>query len=110
MVQEQVLKMSVARKLLLLILISSWYANTVAGEKAGKHLKKREAEMSHFSDRATYLSLDDVVNRVREQTGGRILSADEMDSEYRIRVLTGNGKVRRFRVDPATGDILRRRR
>ncbi|WP_457667773.1 PepSY domain-containing protein [Thiolapillus sp.] len=66
--------------------------------------------MSHFSDSMEGISLDDAVNRIRRQTDGRILSAEEIDSEYRIRVLTGNGKVRRLRVDPATGEIIRRRR
>ncbi|WP_456379563.1 PepSY domain-containing protein [Thiolapillus sp.] len=53
------------------------------------------------------LTLDDVVDRVRMQTDGRILSAEESAAEYRIRVLTGDGKVRRLRIDPATGKIIR---
>ncbi|HEC07541.1 MAG TPA: hypothetical protein ENJ12_11850 [Thiolapillus brandeum] len=66
--------------------------------------------MSRFSDSMDSISLDDAVNRVRGQFDGRILSAEEIGAEYRIRVLTGNGKVRRLRVDPATGEIIRRRR
>ena len=101
--------MSVVNKLLLFLMVGCWCVNVTAGEEAEKHHKSRKAEMSRFSEGAS-LSLDEVVTRVREQTGGRILSADEVDSEYRVRVLTGDGKVRRFRVDPATGDIFRRRR
>ncbi|WP_457670713.1 PepSY domain-containing protein [Thiolapillus sp.] len=53
------------------------------------------------------LSLDEVVNRVRMRMNGRILSAEDIGAEYRIRVLTGKGKVRRLRIDPATGEIIR---
>ncbi|WP_456403894.1 PepSY domain-containing protein [Thiolapillus sp.] len=56
------------------------------------------------------MSLDEVVNQIRRETDGRILSAEESDSEYRIRVLTGEGKVRRLLVDPATGNIIPPRR
>ncbi len=59
---------------------------------------------------ADYLSLDEVVDRVRSQTEGRILSAEETDSGYRIRVLTEDGKVRRLRIDPSTGRTIKRRR
>ncbi len=101
--------MPVVRKLFILLLTGCWLSGATAGERGGKH-HSRKAEMSHFSDSMEGISLDDAVNRIRRQTDGRILSAEEIDSEYRIRVLTGNGKVRRLRVDPATGEIIRRRR
>lgn len=53
------------------------------------------------------MSLDDAVSRVRKRTQGRVLSAEERDSEYRIRIITKGGKVRRLRVDPETGEVLR---
>ncbi len=53
------------------------------------------------------ISLEEAVGRLRERTGGRILSAEELDSEYRIRLLTPEGVVRRLRIDPDTGRILR---
>lgn len=53
------------------------------------------------------ISLEEAVNRVRESTRGRILSAEERNSEYRVRLLTPDGVVRRLRIDPDTGRILR---
>lgn len=53
------------------------------------------------------LSLDEAVEMVRRKTGGRVLSADRVERDgrtwYRIRVLVAEGKVRVYRVDPATG-------
>jgi uncharacterized membrane protein YkoI len=53
------------------------------------------------------ISLEEAVKRVREETPGRVLSVQELDSEYRVRLLTPDGVVRRLRIDPATGDVLR---
>jgi len=47
-------------------------------------------------------SLDDAVSEIREQTGGRILSAKTTDNNgkriHQIRVLNKDGSVQRFRV------------
>jgi len=55
----------------------------------------------------TEMSLDDAVEMVQRETGGRVLSADRVERDgrtwYRIRVLVAEGKVRVYRVDPATG-------
>lgn len=52
------------------------------------------------------ISLDQAIARVREQTGGRILSAGSSSEDgrktYRIKVLMPNGVVRVIHVD-ATG-------
>ncbi len=109
LLKNRFLTMSVVRKLFITLLAGCWFLSASAGERGGKHHSKK-AEMSRFSDSMDSISLDDAVNRVRGQFDGRILSAEEIDAEYRIRVLTGNGKVRRLRVDPATGEIIRRRR
>jgi len=52
-------------------------------------------------------SLDSVVSRARERTGGRVLSAETRQVDGRpthfVRILTKDGKVRRLRVDAETG-------
>jgi len=52
-------------------------------------------------------SLDSLVSRVRESTGGRVLSAETRRVDGRpvhfVRILTEDGKVHRLRVDAATG-------
>jgi hypothetical protein len=53
------------------------------------------------------LSMDQAAAKVREQTGGRILSARAENKKgrttYRIKVLLPSGHVRIVRVDAATG-------
>lgn len=55
------------------------------------------------------LSLDEAVAIVLERTGGRVVRADPAQQGdrlvYHIRVLTGEGRVRTYRVDAATGDV-----
>lgn len=52
-------------------------------------------------------NLDRAAGAVRRETGGRVLSADveenNGDRNYRIKVLTPNGRVRTMKVDPHTG-------
>ncbi len=52
------------------------------------------------------LSLDQAVERARENTGGRVISAETKEKEGRrvhnIRILTNDGKVRRLRFDADT--------
>jgi len=49
------------------------------------------------------ISLDDAIQRVRRETGGRILAADTVGNggavTYRIKVLMPDGRVRVFYVD-----------
>lgn len=56
--------------------------------------------------------LDDAVSGVRRGNPGRVLSADQVDTngrrEYRIKILTERGEVRRFRIDGDTGRPLPR--
>ncbi len=49
------------------------------------------------------MTLDDAVSHVRRQVEGRVLSAEERNGEYRVRILTPQGRVKRFRLDPRTG-------
>ncbi len=55
------------------------------------------------------VSLNQAVEMVREQSGGRVLRAETVrqgDREvHRIRVLVREGQVRVYRVDAATGRI-----
>ena len=52
-------------------------------------------------------SLDQAVKQAREKTGGRVISAETREKNgrqyYNIRILTNDGKVRRYRYD-AGGD------
>ncbi len=53
------------------------------------------------------LSLDQAVRQAREQTGGRVISAETREKNgqtyYNIRILTNDGKVRRLQYE-AGGD------
>ena len=51
------------------------------------------------------ISMRDAVSRVRQQTGGRVLDAQDRSTHYRIKVLTPRGEVRIFRVDAQTGAV-----
>ena len=51
------------------------------------------------------VSMHEAVGRVRQQTGGRVLDAQDRGTHYRIKVLTPDGEVRIFRVDAQTGAI-----
>ena len=61
------------------------------------------------------LSMEEAASRVRDASGGRILSAEEVFRNgkrfYRVKVLTKRGVVRVVFVDAETGEFrLRRRR
>lgn len=52
--------------------------------------------------------LDQAVSQAREQTGGRVISAEtrEIDGQltYIVRILTKDGKVKRLRIGASSGD------
>lgn len=56
------------------------------------------------------LSLSEAVQQVRQETGGRVLSADESSQDgrrvYRIKVLTPSGHVRVYVIDAQSGARL----
>lgn len=63
------------------------------------------------ADRRT--SLEDAVSDARNRYPGRVLSA-ETDQQggresYKIRILTNDGRVKRLRVDPDSGNAQRRK-
>lgn len=62
-----------------------------------------EARTIRVADRA--VSMRDAINRVRQQTGGRVLDAQDAGDHYRVKVLTPDGVVRVFRVDASTGAV-----
>jgi uncharacterized membrane protein YkoI len=51
------------------------------------------------------VSMRDAINKVRQQTGGRVLDAQDQGSQYRIKVLTPKGDIRIFHVDAQTGAV-----
>jgi uncharacterized membrane protein YkoI len=51
------------------------------------------------------VSMRDAINKVRQQTGGRVLDAQDLGSQYRIKVLTPKGDIRIFHVDAQTGAV-----
>jgi uncharacterized membrane protein YkoI len=55
------------------------------------------------ADRA--VSMRDAINLVRQQSGGRVLDAQDRGDHYRVKVLTPEGVVRVFRVDARTGAV-----
>ncbi|MCW8943754.1 MAG: hypothetical protein OQL27_03210 [Sedimenticola sp.] len=56
------------------------------------------------------VDLDSTVERIRKQTGGRVLHAETWENEgaqeHRVRIITDKGKVRRYRIDPGSGQEL----
>ena len=56
------------------------------------------------------ISLNEAVQQVRRETGGRVLSADESSQDgrrvYRIKVLTPSGHVRVYVIDAQSGARL----
>ena len=56
------------------------------------------------------VDLDSTVERIRKQTGGRVLHAETWGNngsqEHRVRIITDQGKVRRYRIDPGSGREL----
>jgi len=69
--------------------------------------------VSAFAQADRRTSLDDAVSDARHRYPGRVLSA-ETDrrggrESYKIRILTDDGRVKRLRVDPESGNPQRRR-
>jgi len=56
-------------------------------------------------------SLESAVSRARNQYQGRVISAETEKQNgqrtHNIRILTDDGRLRRLRVDPRTGDYVR---
>ena len=51
------------------------------------------------------ISLEQAITAVQRATGGRVLDAKDLGSQYRIKVLTRDGEVRTVRVDARSGDM-----
>jgi hypothetical protein len=53
------------------------------------------------------VDLDTTVERIRKETGGRVLHAETLENEgnreHRVRIIDDRGKVRRYRVDAGSG-------
>ena len=87
------------RLLLLLVLTGMQHAQARMPVQAD-HFQPRSIRVA---DRA--ISMRDAINRVRQQTGGRVLDAQDAGDHYRVKVLTPQGVVRVFQVDASTGAI-----
>lgn len=57
------------------------------------------------------VTLDSAVKKARGRYNGRVISAEtvgaENDRMHNIRILTEDGRVRRLRVDPSTGEYIK---
>ncbi|MEE9358690.1 PepSY domain-containing protein [Candidatus Vondammii sp. HM_W22] len=71
-----------------------------------------DGRASQRAGRGGYQGLDSSVSRLRERTGGRVLSAETTNRDdtpvHDIRIITERGKVQRYRVDARTGRLLSR--
>jgi uncharacterized membrane protein YkoI len=94
------------RKITFLLLLTGLMTPAFARDHEQDRQAYRQV-LPHRHNMQQNMSLDDAVSRVRQQTQGRVLSAEERDSEFKIRIITKGGKVRRLRVDPETGEIVR---
>lgn len=56
------------------------------------------------------VSLDATVERIRRETGGRVLHAEtrknQGNREHRVRIITDRGEVKRYRVDAGSGKVV----
>jgi nitrous oxide reductase accessory protein NosL len=62
---------------------------------------KRGAGSGQGQRNAKGLSADQAAERVRKQTGGRVLRIDDAGNGYRVKVLTPAGEVREIAVPAA---------
>jgi len=100
----------------------SWRYLARSGEDESKRYRdgrrsrapRPEEERSRSSGagrRGSGVSLDSAVDRIRAETGARILSTDTAEQNgrrvYDIKILTEDGRVRRMQVDGESGEVLR---
>ncbi|OOZ36215.1 hypothetical protein BOW51_08185 [Solemya velesiana gill symbiont] len=99
--------MNRAKWILLGILISSLLVSQQALAQRFSPFKERGSER-RVEEPAGNHSLDREVERVRRETGARVLSAEtrRVDGQpvHVIRVLTDDGRVKRFRIDASPGN------
>ncbi len=88
--------------MLVLLLVTTFASIGADARNATTHVQP-SGSFVKVAERA--VSMRDAVSRVRQQTGGRVLDAQDHGSHYRIKVLTPQGEVRIFRVDSRTGAI-----
>lgn len=73
------------------------------GERRADRRNDRAERAPRSEQSRDGISLDDAVERVRRDTGGRVLSAEPRDGRYRVKVLLPNGAVRVIDVDARSG-------
>ncbi|EGV51453.1 PepSY domain-containing protein [Candidatus Endoriftia persephonae] len=59
------------------------------------------------------ISLDEAVKQAKRQSGGRVISAETREYDGRpvhnIRILTNEGKLRRYQMDGRSGRFIKRK-
>lgn len=95
------------RLIILFVTLSSLAATGVASvAMAGPHT----LQVARRGGGDAGISLNEAVQQVRQETGGRVLSADESSQGgrrvYRIKVLTPSGHVRVYVIDAQSGARL----
>jgi uncharacterized membrane protein YkoI len=72
--------------------------------------KYRSPEGQSYNRSSQREDLDSAVERIRRETGGRVLHAETRENagqqEHRVRIITDQGKVRRYRIDAGSGQEL----
>ncbi len=99
---RRILKAPGLSLLLILLLLAQSGVHDAHARRPGQ-AELLQARPMKVADRA--VSMRDAINRVRQQTGGRVLDAQDGGDHYRVKVLTPQGVVRVFRVDANTGAI-----
>jgi uncharacterized membrane protein YkoI len=91
-----------AKSVITLILCGVLASMPVAAQRFSADGMMRPGEQRMHLAKAGGESLNSAVARIRKQTGGRVLSAETKNEGgvqvHLIRVLTRDGKVKRFRV------------
>ena len=92
-------------RLLLILIVFSAGSPAWAQPSEAKRTVDHHA-MAGSRSQAHSITLDAAVTHIRESIPGRVLSARSVGNEYRIRILTEDGRVQRLRIDPSTGKPL----
>lgn len=101
------------RALTLVIFLLLVFGLNVAATADGRRgfVADRPADQGARRGRSA-LSLDGAVESIRNDKGGRVLSADSVRRKgrdvHRIKILTDEGRVRNLYMDPKTGKQIRR--
>ena len=95
-------------KLTVLLMIAAVTASQFVAAAGHRDRDRERAHSNHD------YSLERAVKRARSDYNGRVISAETDNGNghgsHKIRILTDDGRVRRLRVDPETGEYIRPKR